>query len=94
MAMKEKVKPNEIKTRYDQISDILYGYIGKPRRAYGEDIGDDVIIDFDSKTKKVVGFMILNFRHRKQHIAEIPFFPEVKLPRIYGNLQTRQNPIQ
>lgn len=89
MGKKEKVKPSEIKTTYDQISDILYGYIGEPRKSYGEDVGDDIIIDFDSKTKKVVGFMILNFNHRKQHISEIPFFPEVKLPHIYGNLQKR-----
>ena len=46
---------------YDKEGDILDIAIGHPRRAMAREIEDDVFVRLDSKTKKVVGFSILNF---------------------------------
>ena len=82
LGSQKKVKHNEVKIRYDKESDVLYGSIGQSRKSYGEDVGDDIIIEFDARSKKVAGFIIINFKHRNQQLTEVPFFPKVKLPRI------------
>ncbi len=46
---------------YDKDGDILEISLGKPRAAISREVGDDVFIRFDPKTKKIVGFSILNF---------------------------------
>ena len=46
---------------YDKESDILEIALGRARRAISREIDDDIFVRLDPKTKKVVGFSILNF---------------------------------
>lgn len=49
---------------YDQEGDILDISIGKARKAISEEVSEDVFVRLEPKTKKVIGFMILNFEKR------------------------------
>ena len=46
---------------YDREGDILDIALGRPRRAISREIEDDVFVRIDPKSKKVIGFSILNF---------------------------------
>lgn len=46
---------------YDKDGDILDIALGRPRRAISREIEDDLFVRLDPKSKKVVGFSILNF---------------------------------
>ena len=49
---------------YDQAGDVLDISIGKPVKAISNEILDDFFIRINPKTKKIVGFSILNFKKR------------------------------
>jgi len=49
---------------YDKESDILDVSIGKPKSAISKEVSEDVFARIDLKTKRVVGFMIMNFERR------------------------------
>lgn len=50
---------------YDQEADVFYFSEGKPgRRVETRETADDVVLRLDPKTRKVVGFTILNFTKR------------------------------
>ncbi|MBI2583367.1 MAG: DUF2283 domain-containing protein, partial [Candidatus Aenigmarchaeota archaeon] len=49
---------------YDKDGDILDISIGKPKPAVSKEIAEDVFARLDPKTKKIVGFMIMNFEKR------------------------------
>lgn len=46
---------------FDKKADILDISIGKPKKAVSREVDDDFFVRIDPKTKKVVGFSILNF---------------------------------
>ena len=46
---------------YDKEGDILDIALGRPRPAISREIDDDVFVRLDPKSKKVIGFSILNF---------------------------------
>ena len=46
---------------FDKKADVLDISIGKPVKAISREIEDDFFVRVDPKTKKVVGFSILNF---------------------------------
>ena len=46
---------------FDKEADILDISIGKPKKAISREVKDDFFVRIDPKTKKVVGFSILNF---------------------------------
>ena len=50
---------------YDKEADVLYFSEGKPSpRSRSIETADDVVLRINHKTKKVVGFTILNFEKR------------------------------
>jgi len=49
---------------YDEEADVLYISAGEPRPALGKDIGDGVIIRYDSAAKEVVGITIIGIMAR------------------------------
>ncbi len=57
----EKKKLNFV---YDTEGDILDISIGKPIKAVSNEIEDDFFVRFHPRTKKIVGFSILNFKKR------------------------------
>ena len=46
---------------FDKGADVLDISIGSPKKAISREIDDDFFVRLDPKTKKVVGFSILNF---------------------------------
>ena len=46
---------------FDKEADILDISIGNPRSAISREVEDDFFVRIDPKTKKIVGFSILNF---------------------------------
>lgn len=49
---------------YDKEGDILDISLGKPQKAISEEIEEDVFVRLEPKTKKIIGFMILNFTRK------------------------------
>lgn len=50
---------------YDKSADVLYWSQGKPStKDRTQEFGDDVVLRFDAKTRKVKGFTVLNFAKR------------------------------
>lgn len=50
---------------YDRKADVFYLSQGKPSpKAQSREASDDVVLRLDPKTKKVIGFTILNFTRR------------------------------
>ena len=46
---------------YDKDADVLDIAVGRPRKAISREVEDDVFVRLDPKSRKVVGFSILNF---------------------------------
>ena len=46
---------------FDKEGDILDISIGSPKKAISREVKDDFFVRLDPKTKKIVGFSILNF---------------------------------
>lgn len=46
---------------FDKEADVLDISIGLPKKAISREVDDDFFVRLDPKTKKVVGFSILNF---------------------------------
>ena len=46
---------------FDKGADVLDISIGSPKKAISREVDDDFFVRLDQKTKKVVGFSILNF---------------------------------
>ncbi len=49
---------------YDKDGDVLDISIGKPTKAISNELSDDFFNRIHPKTKKIVGFSILNFKKR------------------------------
>ena len=56
-----KQKIDQLTVSYDKQADVLYITEGKPHESIGEMMDDGVIVRRDPKTKKVIGFTIVDF---------------------------------
>lgn len=57
----------KLKFFFDKKGDVLDIAIGKPREAISREIGNDIVVRIDPKTKEIIGFTILNFEKRFEH---------------------------
>ncbi len=57
----------KLKFFFDKKGDILDIAVGKPKEAISREIGNDIVVRVDPKTKEIVGFTILNFQKRFEH---------------------------
>ena len=65
---------------FDHEADILYLSLGKPQSAISKEVGDDILVRVDPKTKKVVGCTILNLTKRfkkMKHPENLPVAAEL-----------------
>lgn len=70
---------------YDKEGDILDISIGRPQDALSEEVSEDIFVRVEPRTKKVVGFMILNFEKRfgkSKKPETLPVLGDFKLARI------------
>lgn len=49
---------------YDKKRDVLYVSVGEPQEGIGNELVDDIFILLNPRTKKVVGFTIVNFQKK------------------------------
>ncbi|MEA2075386.1 MAG: DUF2283 domain-containing protein [Euryarchaeota archaeon] len=57
---------------FNKEGDVLDISIGDPKEAISKEVGDDILIRVDSKSKEVLGITILNFEKRfEQRKTEI-----------------------
>lgn len=54
----------EMKFMYDKEGDVLDISIGDPKPAICQELGNDMVVRRDRKTRELVGFTILNFEKR------------------------------
>lgn len=55
---------NKLQFWFDETGDVLDISIGKPKAAVSKELEDDIVVRLNPKTKKIVGFTILNFTKR------------------------------
>lgn len=65
----------KLKFFFDKKGDVLDIAIGKPKKAISREIGNDVVVRIDPKTKEIVGFTILNFEKRFEHQEKAETLP-------------------
>lgn len=63
-------KQAELDWDYDGEADVLYISVGKPREAFGIDIGDGVIVRYSEAEGEVVGLTILGLRNRLEQFLK------------------------
>ena len=51
----------ELTFSFDKEGDVLDISLGSPKKAISREVKDDFFVRIDPKTKKVIGFSILNF---------------------------------
>ncbi len=57
-----------LKIFFDKEGDVLDIAIGKPTEAISKELDNDVIMRLDPNTEEIVGFTILNFEKRFEHL--------------------------
>ena len=62
---------------FDRKADILYLSVGKPRAAISKEVGDDMLVRVDPKTRRVIGCTILNLTKRFGKMKEAESLPLV-----------------
>jgi len=74
---------NQIKYFFDKEADVLYFSKRKPSvKDVSQEIGDGIVARIDSKTKKVIGFTVLNFLKRQLKTSiKLPLTAELELAR-------------
>lgn len=69
---------------FDKEGDVLDMSIGDPKNAITKEIGHDMLLRIDPKTRNIVGFTILNFEKRfegtsKPEHLTLPIIGDLKL---------------
>lgn len=82
-AGKKLLQVEQLNFTYDEIGDVLYADIGKPKHGILEEPQEGVFIKFDMDTNELIGFTISNYKRQLKdgHLKSIPHFPNVKLPQ-------------
>lgn len=65
----------KLKFFFDKEGDVLDIAIVRPKGAISKEIGNDIIMRIDPKTKEIVGFTILNFEKRFEHMKRSETLP-------------------
>ncbi|GEM_PF-1688551 len=73
IAFKKRLEKND-NAQYDEEKDVLYIRVGEPLECYYEELGEDVFVRLDEKTKEPRGFKVSNFKKRiiKLNFHELP----------------------
>lgn len=55
---------------YDKDADVLYISLGNPKKAIGREISSGIVERIDPKSKKIVGYTVVELSKRKE--IEVP----------------------
>ena len=64
-----------LKIFFDKEGDVLDIAIGEPTEAISKELDNDVIMRLDPNTEEIVGFTILNFEKRFEHLDSSETLP-------------------
>jgi len=72
-----------LKFDYDRVSDVLYSYVNRPRRAYAMKAEHGVVLRVDPDSEKLVGFTVTGYsdKLRRGVLDTIPHFGHLQLPK-------------
>ncbi|MBI1926349.1 DUF2283 domain-containing protein [Candidatus Poribacteria bacterium] len=59
-----KSKTDEMRISYDKEADVLYVSAGKPKQAICETLDNGIVVRYDKKSDRVIGFTIIDFEKR------------------------------
>ena len=65
----------KLKVFFDKIGDVLDIAIGEPREAISKEVDNDIVMRIDPKTNEIIGFTILNFEKRFEHLTASETLP-------------------
>ena len=65
----------ELKFFFDKQGDSLDIAIGEPEKAISREIGNDIVMRVEPETGEIVGFTILNFEKRFEHLNRSETLP-------------------
>ncbi|MDW7728159.1 MAG: DUF2283 domain-containing protein [Candidatus Methanoperedens sp.] len=65
----------ELKFFFDKQGDSLDIAIGEPEKAISREIGNDIVVRVKPDTGEVIGFTILNFEKRFEHLNSSETLP-------------------
>lgn len=84
--MDRQKKLDRITVAYDKDADVLYMTEGKPRKAICQMLDEGLIIRRDPKSKKVIGFTIIDFisRYSKARPRFLPIKAHFSLEKVVG----------
>lgn len=76
-----KKNKNEIRYFFDREADVMYFSKRAPSpRDISREVGEGIIVRIDPKTKKIIGFTILNFLKRQMQTSiSLPFSAEFEM---------------
>ena len=60
--MKIPERPGTLEWNYDAEADVLYLSLGSPRAAEGVDVGEGVVLRYDSERREVIGLTVVGMR--------------------------------
>ena len=60
---------------FDKEGDVLDISLGEPKEAISREIENDILIRVDAETEEIIGFTILNFEKRFEHIGKPEIVP-------------------
>jgi len=64
-----------LKFFFDKQGDVLDISIGEPKGAISNEMSNDIVMRINPKTNKIVGFTILNFENRFEHLNKAETLP-------------------
>ena len=77
-----KSKSDAMRISYDKEADVLYVSLGKPKQAICETLDNGVVVRYDKKSDRVIGFTIIDFEKRfsaKGHPISINLIAHLEL---------------
>jgi len=51
----------KINFSYDEAADVMYFYVGRPRRAKTIEVGNDFVLRLEPRTGRVIGLTVVDF---------------------------------
>ena len=78
----DKSKNKGLRLSYDKDADVLYVSVGPPKPAICETLNNGVVVRYDEKTDRIIGFTVIDFIKRFS----------AKEDSIFVNLMAELNP--
>ncbi len=65
---------------YDKKRDVLYVSVGEPQEAISREVQPGIFVHLHPRTRKVVGYTLLDFQRRASRTGKMPKAPAFTIP--------------